>query len=178
MERIKTSTSTGPDQLPGFLLKKLAEYLAPNVAQLFNWSISCGSVHHMWKPANVSAIWKGKGSKEEATNYRPISVLPILARILEKLLLVNFSGFATCMTTFPGNSLASEPIPAVNLHWFQQWITGPRLWMMPWLFCWCNSGPSCQSLWQCTSHTTYSRTYAHWALKQFPSMVCFILDQS
>src|SRR6185436_1928882 len=102
MERIKTSTSTGPDQIPGFLLKKLAEYLAPNVAQLFNWSISCGSVPDMWKQANVSAIWKGKGNKKvKATNYRPISVLPILARILEKIVARQLSQFCNLHDIIP-----------------------------------------------------------------------------
>ncbi len=40
----------------------------------------------MWKKANIVAIWKGKGSKEDPSNFRPISILPIIARIFERLI--------------------------------------------------------------------------------------------
>ena len=39
-----------------------------------------------WKMAEVRAIYKQKGSKTDPNNYRPISVLPILGRTLEKLI--------------------------------------------------------------------------------------------
>ena len=39
----------------------------------------------MWKKANVCPVWKGKGSKKDPSNYRPISVLPVLGRCFEKL---------------------------------------------------------------------------------------------
>ena len=38
-----------------------------------------------WKMADIRAIYKQKGSKTDPNNYRPISVLPILGRTLEKL---------------------------------------------------------------------------------------------
>src|SRR4051812_41974129 len=34
--------------------------------------------------ANVAAIWKGKGSKTEAANYRSISVLSVLDRLFKR----------------------------------------------------------------------------------------------
>ena len=34
----------------------------------------------------MAAVWKGKGSKSEAGNYRPISVLPVLARVFERII--------------------------------------------------------------------------------------------
>jgi hypothetical protein len=42
------------------------------------------SLHYGWKQANVTAVYKNKGSKTEPGNNRPISVLPVLARVLER----------------------------------------------------------------------------------------------
>jgi len=40
----------------------------------------------LWKKANITPIWKGKGSKTDPNNYRPISILPIVARTFERLI--------------------------------------------------------------------------------------------
>jgi hypothetical protein len=44
----------------------------------------CDPFPALWKKANVAAVWKNKGSQSDASNYRPISVLPVLARLAEK----------------------------------------------------------------------------------------------
>src|SRR3989441_7758719 len=46
--------------------------------------IQNGIFPDQWKKANVAAIYKNKGSKSDVENYRPISVLPMLGRVLEK----------------------------------------------------------------------------------------------
>jgi Reverse transcriptase (RNA-dependent DNA polymerase) len=49
-----------------------------------NASIAQGFFPSGWKMANVAPVWKKKGSKTDPSNYRPISVLPVLARMFEK----------------------------------------------------------------------------------------------
>ena len=44
---------------------------------------SCGDLPLEWKAANVSPVLK-KGDSRVPSNYRPISVLPVLAKVLEK----------------------------------------------------------------------------------------------
>jgi hypothetical protein len=75
--QIKSSTATGPDELPGILLKELAFSLAPTITRIFNASITQNNFPILWKQANVTAVYKNKGSKTEPGNYRPISVLPV-----------------------------------------------------------------------------------------------------
>ena len=81
---IKPNTATGPDDLPAFLLRKVAPAISPAVAHIFNLSLDSGSYPDMWKYANVCPIYKAKGSKADPGNYRPISILPVLARAFEK----------------------------------------------------------------------------------------------
>ena len=37
-----------------------------------------------WKKAKVTPLHKGGPSKEVLNNYRPISILPVLSKVLEK----------------------------------------------------------------------------------------------
>jgi Reverse transcriptase (RNA-dependent DNA polymerase) len=81
---IRSDTATGPDGLPAFFLKSIASSIAPNITTIVNASFTQGVFPNLWKRANVVAIWKGKGAKAEPSSYRPISILPVLARVVEK----------------------------------------------------------------------------------------------
>ena len=78
LQRVKINTATGPDGIPAFLIRKLAQFISPNINQLYNSSIQNGILPSEWKKANVVAVYKNKGSKAQVENYRPISVLPVL----------------------------------------------------------------------------------------------------
>ena len=85
LNTMKTRTATGPDGISAALLKTLAPAVAPNPTRIMNRSMALGIFPMMWKKANVAAVWKGKGSKTEAGNYRPISILPVMARVFERV---------------------------------------------------------------------------------------------
>ena len=53
-------------------------------SQMFNLCLSLGKFPEIWKMARVTPIYKD-GSRNEISNYRPISVLPVLSRLSEKL---------------------------------------------------------------------------------------------
>ena len=82
---VKTNTAMGSDGIPGFLVKKLAMAMAPAITDIFNESLTSNCFPSLWKKANICPVWKGKGSKSEPTNFRPISILPVLARTFERL---------------------------------------------------------------------------------------------
>ena len=52
---------------------------------IFNNSLNRGVFPDQWKKASVTPIHK-KGNKNDITNYRPISVLPLCGKIFEKLI--------------------------------------------------------------------------------------------
>ena len=59
---------------------------------LLNLSISTNSFPNHWKIAKVTPLHKG-GARNDINNYRPISVLPILSKILEKHVASSLSVF-------------------------------------------------------------------------------------
>ena len=70
--------------ISSFCLKAGIEILAPSLIQLFNWSLSVGHFPENWKTARVATVFK-KGSTQDKSNYRPISALPVVSRLFEKL---------------------------------------------------------------------------------------------
>ena len=56
--------------------------LAEPLAELFNWSLSIGVFPDLWKIVRIAPIHKADAIAERS-NYRPISVLPVLSRLFE-----------------------------------------------------------------------------------------------
>ena len=84
---LKVKKATGLDGIPARFLKDSATVIAPTVTFLVNLSLSTGSVPDEWRKARVVPLYKS-GGRENMDNYRPISILPVLSKILEKA--VNF----------------------------------------------------------------------------------------
>ena len=66
------------------LLRLASPAIAYSLTHIFNLSICQGVLPADWKTARVTPIFKNKGDKSDPNNYRPISVIPIVAKILEK----------------------------------------------------------------------------------------------
>ena len=79
------SKATGPYSIPTKVLKLIKNNISDQLADLFNLSFTTGSFPTLLKTANVIPIHK-KESKLDYTNYRPISLLSNLDKILEKLM--------------------------------------------------------------------------------------------
>ena len=82
--KIKTAKSFGTDNISSYFLKLALPVIENSLAALFNTSIETSQFPDSWKVARVTPIFKG-GDKAEKSNYRPISVLPIISRLFEKL---------------------------------------------------------------------------------------------
>ena len=76
--------SAGHDDISNFLLKGVISSIADPLAHIFNLSLSNGIVPESMKIAKVIPLFK-KGDKLDVNNYRPISLLCTLSKILEKI---------------------------------------------------------------------------------------------
>ena len=80
---LDVSKSSGPDGISAKMLKHTAVGIAPSITQLFNLSIKNGRVPRDWKLSTVVPIPKS-GRSHSPNNYRPISLLSVLSKVLEK----------------------------------------------------------------------------------------------
>ena len=65
------------------MLKSTAASIAPSIVKLFNLSISTGTFPTDWKCARITPILKAS-VPSLPKNYRPISILPIISKPLER----------------------------------------------------------------------------------------------
>ena len=82
--KFKNSKSPGYDDLPISLLKDGVDQLSPILSHLVNKCIAQSVFPSAEKIAKVVPIYKS-GSKQSMDNYRPISVLPVLSKVFEKV---------------------------------------------------------------------------------------------
>ena len=84
--------AAGIDDLSGRFLKDGSRVLSKPISELCNLSIKLGSFPDACKIAKLKPLFK-KGSKTNPSNYRPISLLPLISKIIEKLIHEQTSSF-------------------------------------------------------------------------------------
>ena len=77
------NNSPGYDEIPAKVVKAVATLICEPLAFIFNNCISTGTVPIEHKMAKVIPVFKGSNNLD-VNNYRPISVLPVFSKILEK----------------------------------------------------------------------------------------------
>ena len=86
LKSLNVNKAKGPDGIPGRLLKECAKEISSSLAKLFNKSLRVGMVPKDWKLANIIPLFKN-GTKGHLENYRPISLLSLVSKILERCVL-------------------------------------------------------------------------------------------
>ena len=118
-------------------LKKTAEVLAPRLAVVFRRLLRLDSFHVCWRVANVTPISKGPPSSS-ASNYRPISLTPILSKAFERVVSVRLGRFMECRGVLPTTQFAYRkglgtcigkvwPFFVWHTHYRVLWSWGRRL---------------------------------------------------
>ncbi len=108
------------------MLKHAAGAIAPSITSLFNCSIRCGHPPSGWKTSSVVPIPK-KPRAQYSSGSRPISLLPIISKVLERHFfnvisshLAEIHPLSNCQWTFqPGKSTVSALIECTH-DWLLQ----------------------------------------------------------
>ena len=83
IDNLKHSKSCGIDNIDSYIIKLAKSELVPVITHVVNLSISQPMFPSLWKTAKTIPLHK-KNEKMYAENYRPVSLLPIYSKILER----------------------------------------------------------------------------------------------
>ena len=85
LDNINTNKAPGPDGIHGCVLKHCSISLCRLLSIIFKLSYNTGIIPTEWKSANIVPIYK-KGDKAVVSNYRPISLICLTAKIMERII--------------------------------------------------------------------------------------------
>ncbi|KAL9704079.1 hypothetical protein quinque_007597 [Culex quinquefasciatus] len=88
IRRLKAKKTPGQDQLRNIVLKRLPRKAHIFIAKIFSTCVRLGYFPAAWKHAVVIGIPKPNKDATNPSNYRPISLLPTLSKLLERVILV------------------------------------------------------------------------------------------
>ena len=98
LRELNAHKACGADGLSARIIKECADVLAVPLEIICDISVRTGVFPAAWKQANVIPVYK-KGSRKRPENYRPVSLLPICSKILEKV--VCESLLRVCLPALP-----------------------------------------------------------------------------
>ena len=84
---LKDKASEGIDGINTALLKLSLPATLQSITHIVNLSLQTGQFPEMWKRALVMPIYKQKGATDDPGSYRPIALLPVLSKVMEKIVL-------------------------------------------------------------------------------------------
>ena len=99
LTHLKPGKAPGLDDLPPCLLRLCAPGIASSLCDLFNRSFNEGSVPSEWKVALVVPVFKSGSTKSSPGNYRPVALLSITSKIMEKIVYRRLNAFLSPILT-------------------------------------------------------------------------------
>ena len=84
LQGLKASKASGLNNISLCMMKDASVAVAKPLTQIVNESLSQGTVPSEWKYTKITPLYK-KGMSTDMDNYLPISVLPVVSKVLERV---------------------------------------------------------------------------------------------
>ena len=84
LNKLNKSKATGLDMISAGLIRECADLICIPICNIFNQSIGQGIFPDDWKCARVAPLFK-VGDRNDVNNYRPISMISVLAKVFERI---------------------------------------------------------------------------------------------
>jgi hypothetical protein len=116
IRRLKPTKARGIDDIPASILKLGVSVLAAPIARLVNVSLASGVVPRAFKTAIIVPVYKGKGKpKQDPASYRPIALLPSMAKVLEIVVRDDLEAFLASTGALPDTQYGFRPARSASM---------------------------------------------------------------
>ena len=127
---LKNKKSAGIDGISSYILKLCAFETVKGITYIINRSIFEGKVPTRWKIVKITPLFK-KGDKDNPDHYRPISLLPCVSKLLERVIqrqliryLLNNNILSKCQSGFRSKHSTSSALIKVTDEWLMSLDSG------------------------------------------------------
>ena len=114
IQHSKNNNSVGPDNLSIRHLKHIGPLGLTFLTSMYTTALNKDIIPHMWKLANIIPIPKPNKDTNMGTSYRPISLLSVVAKTLEKCLLPYITANITQTPTQHGYKAQHSTVTALH----------------------------------------------------------------
>ena len=118
---LDSSKASSPDCIPVVILKNSEPKLSYTLAKLFNMCLKESCFPDCWKVSSVVPVFKNVGERSTAKSYRPVSLLSVVSKVIEKLVnnrivdhLENCGLFADFQYRFRSSRSAADLLTVVS----------------------------------------------------------------
>lgn len=119
---LKSDAAQGYDNISTKTMKQIMPHLATSLLPLLNDCLTSGHFPTTFKKTVVVSIYKGTGDRADPNNYRPVSIISNLSKILEKILYTRFLDFLSSSGFFanhqfgflPGSNTTAAVLQAID----------------------------------------------------------------
>ena len=113
LKNLNGNKGAGADRIRPKDLKQNAELLTPTITKLINLCLTNGKIPDKLKTAIVRPIFK-KGNKSEYENYRPISILSTIEKILEEVVVTRITSYIRKLNIINSNQYGFQKTKNIN----------------------------------------------------------------
>ena len=124
LSKLKPDKSAGPDDIHPAILREAAAELTKPLTILFQKSLSEGNLPEVWNKGNITPIHK-KGPRNEAGNYRPVSLTSVVCKLLESIIRDHMLNYFnnTVITEFQHGFVRGRSCLTNLLEVFEHWTS-------------------------------------------------------
>lgn len=121
LENLNAKTSLDSDGICNLFLVNCSKFVSLPLFIIFNMSLSTGTFLDHWKISQVVPIFKS-GNKQDICNYRPISKIPCIPKLFEKLITLQISPFINKSLSDSQHGFRAGRSTATNLVLFTNYV--------------------------------------------------------
>ena len=121
---LSSSKGTGIDELDSFSVKLAVEFIAQPIHHIICLSINQSKFSDSWKFSKLIPLYK-KGDKLERKNYRPVSILSPISKVLEKIIYEQIYSYFTRNALFHPNLhgyRSNRSTQTALLQMYDRWV--------------------------------------------------------
>jgi ribonuclease HI/exonuclease III len=105
----KPQTAAGPDGFTTKMIIYAGHGMLLALRQIFQLTWRSGQVPEQWKKAFITPVPKGRGNLTDTSSYRPVSLLSVIGKLLERVVQGRLMQFLTNTNRLPRTQSGSRP---------------------------------------------------------------------